>query len=102
MPFARRTVVIAGLIIGTLLIPWHPGHAPATSAIKPAPVAAGQTATVSTKVQARVAGTVAVEVTARNAHEQVVWKKTWPTETFGRWQSRSYTADWAVPATQPG
>jgi hypothetical protein len=70
--------------------------------VKPAPVAPGQTATVSTKVQARVAGTVAVEATARNAQEQAVWKKTWPTETFSRWQSRSYNATWAVPATQPG
>jgi hypothetical protein len=108
----RRAILIIGLAVLGLLVPWQLGYDPSLLAattnyavgwttVRPSPVVAGTSARIETRVQARVAGTATVELSARNAQGTVVWQQTWSNQTFGAWQSRTYYADWSVPATQP-
>lgn len=108
----RRVVVIIGLAVLGLLAPGQLGYDPSLLAattsyavgwttVRPEPVVAGKPARIETRVQAKIAGAATVEATARNAQGAVVWQQTWPNQTFTAWQTRTYSADWPVPATQP-
>jgi hypothetical protein len=107
----RKILLALALTVVAALLPWQVGHEPealAASAfvvgravIRPTTIAAGQTATVETSVQARADGVVGVEAVITGARGQVVWRHAWPGESFARGQRRSYTATWTVPTDQP-
>ena len=110
----RIGLLMVTLALAAVLVPWQLGYQAESlaagtdfsigwTAMRPSPVVAGKTATLETRVQARRAATVTVEATVRTTGGQAAWQQRWPDQTFKAWQTRSYTANWAVPADQaPG
>lgn len=109
-----RNVAIVVLALTALLLPWQLTYGPAAdaasvryvignTAIQPAPVVAGATATLTAKVQAKTNGTITISATVRNSANTVAWQTSWPNQTFINGESRTYSVGWAVPASQaPG
>lgn len=107
-----KSLVILGLAALGLLIPWQLGYDPAAAAagsdvtvgwtvVRPGVVPVGQSATLETRVQARVATVAAIEATARDSRGVLVWQYQWPAQAFRPWQNQTYTTRWSVPAGLP-
>ena len=105
----RKAVVIIGLVLAAVLVPWQLGYDPSIfaastdytigwTAMAPAPVVAGNEAKTDTRAGARQRD-VTVEAKVKNAGGQAVWTKSWPNERLNVWQN-NYAAAWPVPSTQ--
>lgn len=107
----RRLLARLGLALVALLLPWPVVSQPVAAAalpftitqvaVEPAPVMAGQSATVKARIQARRAGTATIAATLTDASGAVVWQQQWRDLGFRRRQSRTLTGVWVVPAGQP-
>lgn len=69
--------------------------------VSPAPVSAGAGADIVTRVRSRADRTVTVETVVSDGLGRIAWQWNWTGQTFSRQQGRTYTATWAVPASQP-
>jgi hypothetical protein len=115
MPAVIRFVCAALFLVVSVLVIFQAGYhlsaqaagttlVIAPSQIEPSPATAGESVSISTTISpaSKIASPLiaTVEQTVRDAQGRVVWKQTWPTEKFPHRKSRTFTDNWAIPASQ--